>query len=95
VLGITQRISAYHSSANLPDNPRLEFLNHPGIRIFRWNWIRCIESLYPGNEKAILWVIAWVAEHKYQFNTCRLQLFQSFFDKSTPDALILVLWVHR
>ncbi len=75
MLWVIERISAYHLSTNMSDNPRMEFLDHPGTRIFRRDWIRCVESFYPSGGKPILRVIARMAEDKYQFNTRRIQLF--------------------
>jgi hypothetical protein len=71
---IVERIGAYYASTNMANEPRMQFLDHPGTRIFRRDWIRRIESRYPGGGKAILRVIPRMAEYKYQFNTRCLKM---------------------
>ena len=35
-----------------------------------------------------------MAQHEHQFNTRCLQLFETFFNEMTPDALVLVFRVY-
>ena len=95
MLWIVERISAYYLPSNMSNDPRLEFLDHPGTCILSRNWIWCLELRYPSWGKSILRVIPGMANNKNQLNVPCLQLFEPFFDKLSSNALTLIFWVYR
>jgi hypothetical protein len=66
MFGIIEGVSAFHLPQNTPNHPRLQFLNHPGVSMLRRNRIGGLEPLCSGRDKAILGVIARMAEDKNQ-----------------------------
>ena len=91
MFGIIERVSAFHLPKYTPDHPRLQFPNHPGVSMLRRNLIGCFEPLCSGRDKAILGVIARMAEDKNQADTHRLQLVEPTLDQLPTNSLILVI----
>lgn len=79
----------------MSDNTGMEFLDHPGIGIFRRDGIGCVESLCSGGGEPVPRIITGMTKHKYQIDAGTTQLFQPFIYKSTPGTLSLVLRLDR